>query len=86
MAFFEGIDRNFGFGFMRLPMIGDNVDIEQTKKRDSFRDGCRFCNGVSSVGLRRSSLWRKYCNSIICLSESVNEWHTYVKFHNWIVQ
>ena len=32
MAFFESIDRNFGFGFMRLPMIGDNVDIEQTKK------------------------------------------------------
>lgn len=27
---FTSINNNFGFGFMRLPMIGDNVDIPQT--------------------------------------------------------
>ena len=26
----EGFDRKFGFGFMRLPMDGDQVDIPQT--------------------------------------------------------
>ena len=26
----EGFDRNFGFGFMRLPMDGEQVDIPQT--------------------------------------------------------
>lgn len=29
--FFDEIHGNFGFGCMRLPMIGDEVDIEQTK-------------------------------------------------------
>jgi len=34
---FESIQKNFGFGLMRLPMIGDQVDIEQTKKMvDAF--------------------------------------------------
>ena len=27
---FEGVKKNFGFGFMRLPMIGEEVDLEQT--------------------------------------------------------
>jgi len=35
--FFENIQRNFGFGFMRLPMNGDQVDISQTKQMvDAF--------------------------------------------------
>ena len=29
---FEQIKKNFGFGLMRLPMIGENVDHEQVKK------------------------------------------------------
>ena len=29
---FENVSKNFGFGLMRLPMIGDQVDFEQTKK------------------------------------------------------
>ena len=29
---FKNIKKNFGFGCMRLPMQGDKVDIEQTKK------------------------------------------------------
>ena len=28
----EKIKRNFGFGCMRLPMIGEEVDIEQVKR------------------------------------------------------
>lgn len=34
---FEQIKKNFGFGFMRLPMIADQVDIQQTKEMvDAF--------------------------------------------------
>ena len=33
----ENIKKNFGFGFMRLPMIGEEVDMEQTKQMvDAF--------------------------------------------------
>ena len=28
----ENIKKNFGFGCMRFPMNGENVDIEQTKR------------------------------------------------------
>ena len=28
----EKVKKNFGFGCMRLPMQGENVDIEQTKQ------------------------------------------------------
>jgi predicted aldo/keto reductase-like oxidoreductase len=35
--FFPEIKKNFGFGLMRLPMIGEDVDIEQTKSMvDAF--------------------------------------------------
>lgn len=30
--FFNEIHGNFGFGCMRLPMLGEEVDIEQTKQ------------------------------------------------------
>lgn len=61
MAFFDGLDRNFGFGCMRLPMIGENVDIEQTKQMvDLFLEqGFRYfdtahgyINGKSELALR----------------------------------
>ena len=36
---FPEIKKNFGFGMMRLPMIGEEVDMEQTKKMvDAFLD------------------------------------------------
>ena len=40
----ENIKRNFGFGCMRLPMCGDEVDIEQFKQMvDMFlARGCRY--------------------------------------------
>ena len=30
MNIFPEVKKNFGFGMMRLPMIGDKVDLEQT--------------------------------------------------------
>ena len=30
--YFDSIEKNFGFGFMRLPMIGEEVDIPQTRQ------------------------------------------------------
>ena len=39
MAYFEQKKKNFGFGCMRLPMLGDEVDIPQTKQMvDAFLD------------------------------------------------
>lgn len=36
---FQEIRKNFGFGMMRLPMLGEKVDIEQVKKMvDVFID------------------------------------------------
>ena len=36
---FPEIKKNFGFGMMRLPMVGEEVDMEQTKKMvDAFLD------------------------------------------------
>lgn len=40
---FSSFEKNFGFGFMRLPMIGDEVDIPQTKQMvDAFLNA-GFC-------------------------------------------
>ena len=39
MGYFEEVKRNFGFGCMRLPMDGENVDIaETTRMVDKFLD------------------------------------------------
>ena len=36
-SFFEKIQKNFGFGYMRLPMVGEEVDIPQTMEMvDTF--------------------------------------------------
>ena len=40
---FASFEKNFGFGCMRLPMVGDDVDIPQTKQMvDAFLDA-GFC-------------------------------------------
>lgn len=58
---FELIQKNFGFGFMRLPMIGDEVDIQQTKQMvDAFLDSGfnyfdtahGYINGKSELALK----------------------------------
>ena len=57
----EKITVNFGFGFMRLPMIGDDVDIPQTKQMvDHFMENgfCYFdtahgyINGKSELAIK----------------------------------
>lgn len=58
---FELIQKNFGFGFMRLPMIGDGVDIPQTIQMvDSFLEAGfnyfdtahGYINGKSELALK----------------------------------
>lgn len=58
---FSSIDRNFGFGFMRLPMLGEEVDIPQTIQMvDAFMNAgfCYFdtahgyINGKSELAIR----------------------------------
>lgn len=58
---FSALDKNFGFGFMRLPMIGEDVDISQTAKMvDAFLNaGFRYfdtahgyLNGKSELAIR----------------------------------
>ena len=40
---FASMDKNFGFGFMRLPKIGEEIDLEQTRQMvDAFLDA-GFC-------------------------------------------
>jgi len=58
---FELIQKNFGFGFMRLPMIGEDVDIPQTCKMvDTFLENGfnyfdtahGYINGKSELAIR----------------------------------
>lgn len=59
--YFETIQKNFGFGFMRLPMTGENVDIPQTTKMvDTFLENGfnyfdtahGYLNGKSELAIR----------------------------------
>lgn len=61
MEIFEEIYKNFGFGMMRLPMIGDRVDIPQTKQMvdlflesgfNYFDTAHGYINGQSEVAVR----------------------------------
>ena len=36
--FFPEIHRNFGFGCMRLPLVGEEVDLEQTREMDVAKE------------------------------------------------
>ena len=60
-AYFDNIRKNFGFGFMRLPMIGEEVDIPQTKQMvdtflekgfNSFDTAHGYINGKSELALK----------------------------------
>ncbi len=57
----DKIKKNFGFGFMRLPMIGDEVDIPQTKQMvdtfiangfNYFDTAHGYINGKSELALK----------------------------------
>ena len=59
--FFTEVKKNFGFGCMRLPMLGEEVDYEETKKMVDFFLNAGFnyfdtahgyLNGKSEIALR----------------------------------
>lgn len=59
--FFDNIKRNFGFGFMRLPMNGEEVDYEETTKMvdtfmangfNYFDTAHGYIGGKSEIALR----------------------------------
>lgn len=59
--YFETIHKNFGFGCMRLPMVGEDVDIPQTKKMvdmflekgfNYFDTAHGYINGKSELAVR----------------------------------
>lgn len=62
---FEAIKKNFGFGFMRLPMIGDDVDIPQTTKMvDLFMEnGFNYFDTAHGYINRKSELAIRECLS-----------------------
>lgn len=58
---FDVIKKNFGFGFMRLPMLGEDVDISQTKQMvdlfmqsgfNYFDTAHGYINGKSELAIR----------------------------------
>ena len=58
----EKIRKNFGFGCMRLPMIGEDVDMEQTKQMvdcfleqgfNYFDTAHGYLQGKSELALKR---------------------------------
>lgn len=60
-CFYDNVKKNFGFGFMRLPMKGDEVDYEETTKMvDAFMDNGfnyfdtahGYIGGKSEIALR----------------------------------
>ena len=63
--FFPDIKKNFGFGLMRLPMIGEDVDIEQTKAMvDAFMNaGFNYFDTAKPYIQGKSELAVKECLS-----------------------
>ena len=59
----DKIRKNFGFGFMRLPMIGEAVDIPQTKKMvDTFlANGFNYFDTAHGYSNGKSELALKEC-------------------------
>ena len=62
---FDLIQKNFGFGYMRLPMIGDQVDLEQTTKMvDAFlNSGFNYFDTAHGYINGKSELAIKECLS-----------------------
>ncbi len=59
----DRIKKNFGFGFMRLPMLGEEVDIEQTKQMvDAFLNaGFNYFDTAHGYLQGKSELALKEC-------------------------
>lgn len=62
-TYFENIKKNFGFGFMRLPMIGEDVDIEEaTRMVDTFlENGFNYFDTAHPYLDGKSELTLKEC-------------------------
>lgn len=62
-TYFENIQKNFGFGFMRLPMKGEDVDIPQTKRMvDTFlENGFNYFDTAHGYLGGKSELALKEC-------------------------
>ena len=77
--FFPEIKKNFGFGCMRLPMKGGNVDLEQTAKMvDLYMDsGFNFYDtahgylGGQSETAIRECLVKRYPRESFVLSDKL---------------
>lgn len=59
----ERIKKNFGFGCMRLPMMGEDVDLEQSKKMvDAFLEaGFNYFDTAHGYIQGKSELALKEC-------------------------
>lgn len=81
----DGVKKNFGFGCMRLPMIGEEVDIEQFKKMTDyfiengfnyFDTAHGYIKGKSEIALKEA-LVDRYDRSQYILTDKLTE--TYFK-------
>ena len=52
MAYFEKVKKNFGFGCMRLPMKGDEVDYEEISKMVDILKRRRISGHFLKVSLK----------------------------------
>lgn len=85
VPFYEGVKKNFGFGFMRLPMIGEEVDLEQvTKMVDLFMEkgfnyfdtAHPYLEGKSEIALRESLVKRYPRDSYFLVNKLSEEYFT----------
>ncbi len=80
---FPEIKKNLGFGFMRLPMIGEKVDIEHTQKMvdlfmqkgyNYFDTAHSYINGQSEKVLSKC-LTSKYPRGSYVLADKLSAWN-----------
>ena len=82
-TYFSEVKKNFGFGFMRLPMIGETVDIEHTQKMvdlfmhngyNYFDTAHSYINGQSEKVLKEC-LTSKYPRESYVLADKLSAWN-----------
>lgn len=82
-TYFPEIKKNLGFGFMRLPMIEDKVDIEHTQKMvdlfmqrgfNYFDTAHSYINGQSEKVLKEC-LTSKYPRESYVLADKLSAWN-----------
>ena len=87
----DRIKKNFGFGCMRLPMIGEEVDIEQTKQMvDAFLDAGfnyfdtahGYIQGKSEKALK-TCLTSRYPREKYILTDKLTALGADIRFEHW---